>query len=96
MIYYKCSAYSYDVWGNKKDGFEVNDTFCISNELFISADVMEFDDKLIRHMKKIFNIKRNVRIGSIAVSGDDKMITFDYSPEGYPIGHLIVNDLIET
>lgn len=56
--------YGYDVWGNNKDGYEVNDVF--------KRDIVEIDDQkdLIKEMRKQGLIKKGVRSKSIGIDGE--------------------------
>lgn len=83
---------TYDVWGNAKDGYEVNDVYRGSEvELrltlqvnnagtaheFISASPSD------RQLKRVFGV--GCRIDT---DGDDMHVTVNRERDGYPIGEL--------
>ena len=86
---------SYDVWGNTKDGYEVNDVYRFDANYPIRLKVKlnnagtehEFksahpSDKQIR---EALNIKPRVHIDT---DGDDLMIYVNHASTGYPLGQL--------
>jgi len=60
---------TYDVWGNKKDGFEVNNAFSTEEVLVITEDATDRD--IIKGLKTIGFIKKGVRYSSIDIDGED-------------------------
>jgi uncharacterized Zn ribbon protein len=68
--------YTYDVWGNEKDGYEVNDVFK-SSELYSFDEKLSYEN-LIKELKKQGLIKKGLHVKSIEIGGDDLTITFDY------------------
>lgn len=84
----------YEVWGNKKDGFEVNDSFVVerakelrltkvynnqgTSRAFTSAYPSD------RQIRKIFNINRK----KLSLDGDDITIYVNLEKDGYPIGEM--------
>jgi hypothetical protein len=87
-------TWTYDVWGNKKDGYEVNDRYQLYRDypLRLRVEVhnkgtdMEFEsaypsDKQIR---EALNLKR-IRIH---LDGDDRNIYVNHDASGYPCGEL--------
>jgi len=87
--------WSYDVWGNARDGYEVNDRSCFDRacEITITSEIcnpgtpMEFEhaypsDKQIR---VAFGIHSNTRLD---VDGDDLTIYINRERDGYHIGEM--------
>ncbi len=67
---------SYDVWGNEKDGYEVN-------QAFTTSEYYELDDNadhtgIIKALRKQGCLKKGVRAKLIEIDGDDKTIYFSY------------------
>lgn len=90
-------TWSYDVWGNARDGYEVNDRYLINREYELDLDVQvanqgtprEFlyahpTDKQIR---EALDIKPRVRIET---EGDDQSIYVSASKDGYPLGEMLL------
>jgi hypothetical protein len=86
---------TYDVWGNARDGYEVNDVYRHGTiEIEIPIELNNADipahrffsahptDKQIR---EALNIKSRVRL---EIDGDDCYITVNSASTGYPLGEL--------
>ena len=67
--------YTYDVWGNANDGYEVNNVYCESQTYNIDPNWN--DKQLINELKKLGLIKKGLH-QKIEVGGNDLTITFDY------------------
>lgn len=88
------SLRTYDVWGNAKDGYEVNNTFGAGKvDLWIPKTVynvgtpQEFtgafpSDKQIR---ECFGLGRSVKLD---IDGDDLHIYINRERDGYPVGEM--------
>ena len=88
-------VWSYDVWGNEKDGFDVNDRYCISRDYpimckieinnpntprqFLSAYPSDYAIKQALSIKKWIHIEKD---------GDDLTIYVSAAKNGYPLGEL--------
>jgi len=66
----------YDVWGNARDGYEVNQAFRTNQ--FYDIDPDWNDDKLIKELKKYGLIKKRIKKSSIEIGGDEFSIYLDY------------------
>ena len=73
--------------------YKFNGQYEIDNQ-YHTHDV-EIDDEITikelkRQLKKIFNLKPNIRLSSLQVDGDDSIIILDYATmrDYIPIGHL--------
>lgn len=83
---------TYDVWGNSRDGYYVNDAFSLG-EISIRCKLQIFNKGTEREfvscgpsdyqIKKVFGI--NCRIDT---DGDDMVIYVNRSRDSYPIGEL--------
>ncbi len=89
--YYKVEVREYDVWGNDKDGYEVNDCYLVMDDLMVSEEIMTSIKQLKRLCKKLFNMKRNIHLSSITLDGDSTTIYCEY--KGIPVGVL---SIVET
>lgn len=74
----------YDVWGNKKDGYEVNNAFR-SNEVIMIPDGLGVAS-LTKHLRKIGFFKKGVRFSDLDYDGDEHTIYITY--KGKPEGEL--------
>jgi len=84
---------SYDVWGNSKDGYEVNDTYSLGEvELRIPVTINNPDTPL--QFESAFpsdtQIRRalDLRRFKIDIEGDDLSIYVNRARDGYPCGEL--------
>ena len=73
-----------DVWGNKRDGFDLNNLFKTGE--YISLPVEFTDKQLILELKRAGVIKRNIRYTSIGLLyfDDGNMICIEDSRTGEP------------
>lgn len=90
-------VWTYDVWGNAEDGWEVNDRCCVNRKCVIYAPATTYNvgtseefrgakpsDKQIA---EAFGLVKNTRID---IDGDDTCIYVTLASQaGYPIGELI-------
>lgn len=72
----KFELIDYDVWGNKKDGYEVNSAF--HTRQYYTIDDTWDDRRLIKELKKQGCIKKGVHVNSIGINGDEFTIYFEY------------------
>jgi hypothetical protein len=87
-------VFTYDVWGNRKDGYEVNDRYRQSSDLEINCKVErnnidtphEFDSAYPSdyQIRKVFGVRC-----AIETDGDDLSIYVTRASDGYPIGELL-------
>ena len=85
----------YDVWGNPKDGFEVNNTFRRERPITLRLTVKtynlgterEFNSAYpsVRQVRQALNIKPRVKL---ELDGDDCMIYVRHAPTDEPLGEL--------
>lgn len=86
---------TYDVWGNRKNGYEVNDVFIVHHEYPLDIPVTinnlgtahEFESAYPtdKQIWEALDIKPRVHL---SLDGDDLHITVDYESSGYPLGEL--------
>ena len=76
-------VWSYDVWGNAREGFEVNDRFEI-DKVYIDDSIIENKKKLATLIRKVFGLKKI----QLSFDGDDRTIYIEASRDGYPIGEM--------
>jgi hypothetical protein len=82
----KWRYYSYDVWGNKRDGYDVNNVF-ETDEVIDIPNVVQSDKALITYLRNIgFMKKKGLRRNLIEIEGDEGIIYLSYN--GKPDGEL--------
>ena len=76
-----------DVYRENKT-WGVNDQ-CHTSDVYIDIDNMT-DDELKRALKKLFGLKRSIRLKNLWVDGVETIITLDYIHKGesVPIGYI--------
>ena len=87
-------CWSYDVWGNARDGYEVNDRSCFDRDAHLSLKVVvnnagtpqEFESAYPSdgQIQTLFGIGRT----KIETDGDDLVIYVNRARDGYPIGEI--------
>ena len=81
----KYQLYSYDVWGNKKDGYQVNNVFKTDMIIEVKTDS---DEELIKELKKCY-INKYVRNSSIDIEGEtEHTLYITYTPTMYYLCEL--------
>lgn len=86
--------WSFDVWGNRQDGYDVNDRSCFDRDYVIYCKIehnnvnnpaLAFDSA----SPSDYQIKKAFGVGcKIETSGDDLHIDVARESDGYPIGEL--------
>lgn len=72
--------WSYDVWGNKKDGFEINDRYEIGTYKDLSREIFSAKDAdIIKFLKDEGHLAKGTHLASFQIDGDgDRYLTIDY------------------
>jgi len=81
----KWRYYSYDVWGNAKEGYDVNNVFK-TNEIVDIPNVVRSDKALLTFLKNIGFFKKSLKVTLFDTDGDDEVIYLNY--RGKPEGEL--------
>jgi hypothetical protein len=86
-------AWTYDVWGNKEDGYDVNDRFNMSRGLDIRCKVTVnnagMPGEFLSASPSPYQIGRIFGTYSLLeLDGDDTVIYVNRYSDGYPIGEL--------
>ena len=66
------SMVEYDVWGNSKDGFEVNNAYVTEKDIVLSDDCLKSNKALIAALKRLGFIKRGTHSKSISIEGESE------------------------
>jgi len=67
----KYRLYTYDLWGNKEDGYDVNDVF--ATELTIDIDPNDYDEAVIKKVRAVMPVqqRRRHRSKDFRIEGGD-------------------------
>ena len=80
-------VFSLDVWGNARDGYEVNDRSGIG-KVRLPDDAT--NEQIVRALKDAGILRKTVRMSQIAIDGDDMFISIDQAKDGKPVFQLEV------
>lgn len=90
---------SYDVWGNARDGYEVNNTFR-GAEVDINCPIVRSNVGTPQEFASAYPSDKQIReaLGcpriAIETDGDDRNIYIKRARDGYPIGELRVRQYV--
>lgn len=86
-------VWTYDVWGNAHDGWEVNDRFCVDRALELTLKAEKFNAGTAqefrsaspsdKQIKQVFGVRCKIE-----VDGDDVQVYVTRARDGYPIGEM--------
>lgn len=97
----------YDVWGNKEDGFEVNDRACVNRDLVIPSmpktynrgktgqftDFVPSDKEILTALVTAGELKESALYANIKIDGDGENIYLVDIDAGYfPLCELILKE----
>ena len=91
----KWQVWAHDVWGNDKDGYEVNDKHCIERgvefevkgEIFNPGTPQEFIsfDPTKEQFFEWIKSEYSVELANLEFSGDDCQVYVEFKSDAYPI-----------
>ena len=77
----KWDLIDYEVWGNKKEGYEINNCFRVVEGIVI--DDTDTDKDIVKKLKEVGYLKNTVKVNQLTIeSHSDSMIEF-YERKGY-------------
>ena len=82
---YKLIDY-YDVLGNEKDGYEVNNLNTVVTGIEITDDATDTD--IINYLKSINFLSEKATTETVELDGDNFYIELTEKETGYPLGRL--------
>lgn len=83
----KYDVHTYDVWGNAKDGYNVNDVYPRSATIELADDAEDAD--IIRALKNAGILRSKARYSSFDIDGETGYTLYvNYSPTSYPLCEL--------
>lgn len=77
------TLWSYDVWGNETDGFDVNDRSAYSRD--VSMPDQPTDKHILLALKRCGYLLNSVKLSDLDISGDDICIYIDDAKNGRPL-----------
>lgn len=86
--------WSYDVWGNKVDGYEVNDRSCFAREYEMRLVIRKYNEGHPSEFEGAYPSDRQIREafglngGRIYTDGDDLTVYVNRAKDGFPIGEM--------
>ena len=85
--------WDYDVWGNREEGYEVNNRFCINREYPINLKPVTYNQNtpsaFIAAYPSDYQIKKAFGVScALDLSGDDTHIYVNRESDSYPIGTM--------
>lgn len=88
-------VWTYDVWGNARDGYDVNDRCCIDRECELALTVETHNAGTEREFKSAFPSDKQIRRAfgvrcRIETDGDAENIYVHRERDRYPIGELFL------
>lgn len=83
----KYRVVSYDVWGNAKDGYEVNDTY--PTGLSVELPANPSDREIMQALKEVGYIKKSTRLAQLMIDGEPRFSFYvDEAKDGRPLCEL--------
>ena len=95
------STYSYDVWGNEEDGYEVNDVFCINQaveftqEELVSNEGLPFEFRYWEVPEEEVVEYFGLTSEEASLDGDDEDNLYVETNDGMPVGEIRFERIVE-
>lgn len=84
------TVFCHDVWGNAKDGWQVNDNFKLTDELILEPNPT--DRNIMEALKKYSLLGKHCQLRWLSFYGDDTSIIYvEQASNGYPLFTLYKN-----
>jgi hypothetical protein len=90
----KWELWAYDVWGNRNDGYEVNDRSCFNRSyeinLKIEVNNPHTNNRFLSAFPSDYQIQKAFNTRSkLDIYGDDTTIYVNRESDSYPIGEMV-------
>ena len=87
------TLYSYDVWGNAKDGYEVNGSSCFDREFHLDMPIETANAGTAAEFKYVYPLDKDIRAAlgircQFDMEGDDLTVYVNRRRDSYPIGEM--------
>jgi hypothetical protein len=85
---------TYDVWGNARDGYDVNDSFVVNRNYPMTLDVVVNNKGTAQEFKSAYPSDKQIRQAldltgiKLSLDGDNTTIYINRERDGYPLGEL--------
>jgi hypothetical protein len=89
---HKATVYTYEVWGNSRDGYDVNDRSCFLRDAYIDDVILDSNYNLLQWLKSIGLIKKGVRLTSVLFDGDEYCVDITVAKNGRPFGCIEISE----
>jgi hypothetical protein len=88
------TLWSYDVWGNARDGWEVNDRSCLSREFIVehSTDDGPTDSEMLEALKECGYVKHSATTADVEFEWTDNGYEVSETSNGFPLYGLEENE----
>lgn len=88
----KVSIISYDVWGNDKDGYEVNQSFYWRTGVDFNLDWNSNRD-LVKFLKQEDYLAKHVKVSNLEFDDHEQVVYINRRRDGYPLAEIRIDDL---
>jgi hypothetical protein len=88
------TLWSFDVWGNETDGFDINDRYKQSSDFVVETEAPDgqpTDAELLAALQSAGYIKPTAKLSDIDFDGDDMQCHITQTSNGYPLYGLELN-----
>lgn len=85
------TLWTYDVWGNEEDGFEVNDTYKVVDKLTIDIETIT-DEEILDLLKEFNVVDESATLDDIYIDYMSDAIYVDEADTRKPLCGIVMND----
>lgn len=93
---YKARAWSFDVLGNPDDGYEVNDRYLISGDLFVDSSILTRGGlrEFKKYLHKLYEFRKDIPPSALELEDDGRGVFIFY--DGFPCGEIEFLEEVEV
>jgi hypothetical protein len=85
----KADIRGYDVWGNSKDGYEVNDSYVTVRGITVLPGEYDSDKGNLKLLKRSGFLKKQARLSQLDFdSPSEENVYINVKKTGYPLGEI--------
>ena len=84
----KAKAWTFDVWGNPDDGYEVNDRYLLDGDLLIDSSILTNGrtKALKKYIHSLYEFRKDISPSALELEGYDRGVFISY--DGCPCGEI--------